>query len=96
MGKRLNIRQRDKSHEITDRLFCSNPSRLYAGAGQKMMAMHPEIRLGIGERPGVMFAMLHNKGAATRLVSAASPAFARIERHASHNAKWHDAHGESR
>ena len=31
-------------------------------ARAEMMAMHPEIRLGIGERPGVMFAMLHNKG----------------------------------
>lgn len=50
-------------------------------ARAEMMAMHPEIRLGIGERPGVMFAMLHNKGEATRLVSAASPAFARIELH---------------
>ena len=43
--------------------------------------MQPEIKLGIGERPGVMFAMLHNKGAATRLVSVASPAFERIELH---------------
>ena len=46
-------------------------------ARAEMMAMHPEIRLGIGER-GVMFAMLHNKGAATSMVSAASPAFARV------------------
>ena len=50
-------------------------------ARAEMMAMQPEIRLGIGDRPGVMFAMLHNKGAATRLVSAESPAFARIELH---------------
>ena len=60
---------------FTSTLFAFMPARA------EMMAMQPEIRLGIGERPGVMFAMLHNKGAATRLVSAASPAFARIELH---------------
>ena len=56
-------------------LFALMPARA------EMMAMQPEIRLGISGRPGVMFAMLHNKGAATRLVSAASPAFTRIELH---------------
>ena len=56
-------------------LFAFMPARA------EIMAMQPEIRLGIGDRPGVMFATLHNKGAATRLVSVASPAFARIELH---------------
>lgn len=46
-----------------------------------IMAMKPEIKLGIGARPAVMFAMIHNKGAATRLVSAQSPDFERIELH---------------
>lgn len=46
-----------------------------------MMAMKAKVKLGIGARPGVMFVTLHNKGAATRLISAASNAFARIELH---------------
>lgn len=47
----------------------------------EMMAMQPSIKLGIGDRPGVLFATIHNKGAATRLISADSDAFARIELH---------------
>ena len=54
---------------------------IFLPARAEMTAMQPEIRLGIGERPGVMFAMLNNKGAATRLFSAKSPSFARIELH---------------
>ena len=50
-------------------------------ARAEIMAMQPNVKLGIGERPAVMFVMLHNKGAATRLVSAASPDFERIELH---------------
>tara|TARA_B100000925_G_scaffold244127_1_gene193893 strand:+ start:153 stop:602 length:450 start_codon:yes stop_codon:yes gene_type:complete len=54
---------------------------IFLPAQAEITAMQPEIRLGIGERPGVMFATLLNKGAATRLFSAKSPSFARIELH---------------
>lgn len=46
-----------------------------------MMVHDISVRLGIGDRPGVMFATLHNKGAATSLIAADSPAFERIELH---------------
>ena len=47
----------------------------------EIMAMQPNVKLGIGERPGVLFVTIHNKGAATRLISAKSDAFERIELH---------------
>ena len=47
----------------------------------EIMAMQPSIKLGIGDRPGVLFVTIHNKGAATRLISANSEAFERIELH---------------
>ncbi len=47
----------------------------------QMAAHDVTARLGIGERPGVMFAMLHNKGAATSVIGAQSPSFERIELH---------------
>ncbi len=54
---------------------------IFLPAQAEITAMQPEIRLGIGERPGVMFATLHNKGSATRLILAKSPSFERIELH---------------
>lgn len=54
---------------------------LVVPARAEIMAMQPNVKLGIGERPAVMFVKLHNKGASTRLVSAASPDFERIELH---------------
>lgn len=62
-------------------LFCFVSLLLAAPARAEIMAMQPNVKLGIGKRPAVMFVMLHNKGAATRLVSAASPDFERIELH---------------
>lgn len=50
-------------------------------ARAEMMVHDVTARLGIGDRPGVMFAMFHNKGAATQLVSASSPSFESIELH---------------
>ena len=47
----------------------------------EIMAMQPSLKLGIGDRPGVLFVTIHNKGAATRLISAKSEAFERIELH---------------
>ena len=40
---------------------------LVVPARAEIMAMQPNVKLGIGERPAVMFVKLHNKGAATRL-----------------------------
>ncbi len=47
----------------------------------EIMVHDVTARLGIGDRPGVMFAMLHNKGAASAVVSAQSRSFERIELH---------------
>jgi copper(I)-binding protein len=52
-----------------------------AAADTPLMAMQPQIKLGIGARPAVMFVTVHNKGAATRLIGAKSDAFAHIELH---------------
>ncbi|MAI50318.1 MAG: hypothetical protein CML78_00505 [Rhodobiaceae bacterium] len=52
-----------------------------ADMAPSVMAMQPQIKLGIGARPAVMFVHLHNKGAATRLIGAKSDAFERIELH---------------
>ncbi|MCH1541570.1 MAG: copper chaperone PCu(A)C [Alphaproteobacteria bacterium] len=58
-------------------------SGAHAGAERatSVTAMQPQIKLGIGARPAVMFVHVHNKGAATRLIGASSDAFARIELH---------------
>lgn len=47
----------------------------------EFMAHDVEARLGIGDRPGVMFVSLHNMGEATELVAAESASFERIELH---------------
>ena len=52
-----------------------------ADMATSVMAMQPQIKLGIGARPAVMFVHVHNKGAATRLIGAKSDAFERIELH---------------
>jgi copper(I)-binding protein len=52
-----------------------------ADMAPSVMAMQPQIKIGIGARPAVFFVHLHNKGAATRLIGAKSDAFERIELH---------------
>lgn len=47
---------------------------------------HPYARMVIPSRPAAAFFTVHNKGDADRLVSAASPAYARVELH-SHEMK---------
>ena len=62
-------------------LLCFVSLLLTTPARAEITAMQPNVKLGIGERPAVLFVKLHNKGAATRLVSAASSDFERIELH---------------
>ena len=50
-----------------------------ADMATSVTAMQPQIKLGIGARPAVMFVHVDNKGAATRLIGAKSDAFERIE-----------------
>ena len=61
--------------------FALNPLHADPRNDMAIMAHAPSIKLGIGDRPGVLFVTLHNKSSATRLVGATSDAFERIELH---------------
>ena len=50
-------------------------------ARAEVLAHDVTARLGIGERPGVLFAAFHNNGEATRMIAAESPSFSHIELH---------------
>jgi periplasmic copper chaperone A len=61
-------------------------------AHAEIMVHDAIVKLGIGERPGIMFAGFHNMGAATQMIAADSPSFERIELHT----HTHDANGMMR
>lgn len=62
-------------------LFLAMLLFLVSPAHAEIMGMQPRLKLGIGERPAVMFLTVHNKGAATQLIGAESDGFERIEIH---------------
>ena len=49
--------------------FALNPLHADPRNDMAIMAHAPSIKLGIGDRPGVLFVTLHNKSSATRLVA---------------------------